>query len=162
MLLYHLFCVVLHPKTLINTTMCKFIMGGMETSWPSVGYPELEAYKPTMRTYLIGWRNPRPMENYALTCLLQAGFERGFYHRQPVAVGSGDFPLYLVDVAEHCWLNKLEDMIRLLCGNDWCCYSPFNRAEKQWRIDSDNFDKLQDATIAKVTCSVACKKILTL
>lgn len=140
--------------------MCKYIMGGFETSWPSVGYPELEAYKPTQRTYLIGWRNPRPMENYALTCLLMAGYERNFYHRPPVAVGSGDFPLYLVDIAEFCWLDHLQTMIRLLCGNDWCCYSPFTRAEKQWRIDSENFDKLQDATIAKKTCSVACKKIL--
>lgn len=140
--------------------MCKYIMGGFETSWPSVGYPELEAYKPTARTYLVGWKSDSPLESHALVCLLMAGFDRGFYHRMPCAVGSGEFPLYLVDVAEHCWLNKLQDMIRLLCGDKWCCYSPFTRAESQWKVDSDNFDKLHDATIAKKICSVACQKML--
>ena len=159
MLLCQIFCVVLHSKTLILIAMCKYIMGGLETSWPSVGYPELDAYKPTKRTYLIGWRNPRPMENHALTCLLLAGVERDFYQRPPVAVGSGDFPLYLVDVAEFCWLDHLQTMIRLLCNNEWCCYSPFDRALNQWKIDSDNFDKAHDALIANITCSNAAQKL---
>lgn len=140
--------------------MCKYIMGGFETSWPSVGYPELDAYKPTKRTYLIGWKNPNPLESHALSCLLLAGEGRGFYQRPPIAVGSGDFPLYLVDVAEFCWLDHLQTMIRLLCNNQWCCFSPFDRALKQWKIDSDNFDAEHEAVITSVKCRGAVQKFL--
>lgn len=129
--------------------MCKFIMGGFETDWPSVGYPELEAYQPTARTYLIGWKNDNPLENHALVALLWAGDDRGFYQRRPVTVGSGAFPLHLVDVAEFCWLRHLEDVIRILCGTQYCCYSPFQRASARWKAESKEFDETLKISVNK-------------
>lgn len=140
--------------------MCKYLMGGIEVNFPSVGYPELDQYVPTARTYLIGWRTDKPMENYALNCLFWAGNDRGFYQRQPLAVGSGDFPLYLVDIAEFCWLRHLEDMIRLLCGANYCCYSPFERARKEWMIASEHVDESIAAAIERRVCREAIKKML--
>lgn len=127
--------------------MCKYIMGGFETNWPSVNYHELEAYHPIARTYLIGWKNDNPLESHALTALLWAGNDRGFYQCRPQAVGSGEFPLFLVDVAEFSWLKHLEDMIRILCDTKYCCYSPFERASSQWKADSKEFDETLKSSI---------------
>lgn len=121
--------------------MCKYIMGGLETNWPSVGYNELATYCPIARTYLVGWRSPHPVESSALVALLWAGVDRGFYQREPLAVGSGDFPLFLVDVAEFSWLNHFQDMLRILCGDNYCCFSPFERASADFKCKSKEFDE---------------------
>lgn len=142
--------------------MCKYTMGGFETSWPAVGYNELDNYHPIARTYLIGWKTDNPLENYALNCLLMAGFDRGFYQRKPLSVGPGDFSLFLVDVAEFCWLQHLQDIIRILCGNRWCCYSPFERASNQWKVESDEFDVMHKAKVERyVTHKAATERALT-
>lgn len=117
--------------------MCKYIIGGLETVWSGVGFAELDNYKPSACTYLIGWLTDNPMVNYGLCCLVMAGWDKGYYHRMPVAVGDGRASLYLVDVAEMCWLNHLADIIRILCETKQCCFSPFSRASADFKVRGD-------------------------